>query len=81
VSQVLRAAWIFAPVALFDAPAAVAQVNGSFPNVAVYLNEQSAQLPGRNLDVYADARRALCERQSVLQSYHREPHADARAAL
>ncbi len=26
---------------------------GSFPNVAVYLDEQSAQLPGRNLDVYA----------------------------
>jgi iron complex outermembrane recepter protein len=27
--------------------------NGSFPNVAVYLDEQSAQLPYRNLDVYA----------------------------
>jgi iron complex outermembrane receptor protein len=27
--------------------------NGSFPNVAVYLDEQSAQLPGRNLDIYA----------------------------
>src|ERR1700688_538865 len=26
---------------------------GSFPNVAVYLDEQSAQLPDRNLDVYA----------------------------
>jgi iron complex outermembrane recepter protein len=26
---------------------------GSFPNVAIYLDEQSAQLPGRNLDVYA----------------------------
>jgi iron complex outermembrane receptor protein len=26
---------------------------GAFPNVAVYLDEQSAQLPGRNLDVYA----------------------------
>jgi iron complex outermembrane receptor protein len=26
---------------------------GIFPNVAVYLDEQSAQLPGRNLDVYA----------------------------
>lgn len=24
-----------------------------FPNVAIYLDEQSAQLPGRNLDVYA----------------------------
>jgi iron complex outermembrane receptor protein len=28
-------------------------VIGSFPNVAVYLDEQSAQLPNRNLDVYA----------------------------
>jgi iron complex outermembrane recepter protein len=27
--------------------------NGTFPNVAVYLDEQSAQLPNRNLDVYA----------------------------
>jgi iron complex outermembrane recepter protein len=27
--------------------------NGSFPNVAVYLDEQSVQLPGRNLDIYA----------------------------
>src|SRR5580704_3707459 len=26
---------------------------GAFPNVAVYLDDQSAQLPGRNLDVYA----------------------------
>src|SRR6202051_4571775 len=26
---------------------------GSFPNVAVYLDEQSAQLPGRNLAIYA----------------------------
>jgi iron complex outermembrane recepter protein len=26
---------------------------GNFPNVAVYLDEQSMQLPGRNLDVYA----------------------------
>jgi iron complex outermembrane receptor protein len=26
---------------------------GVFPNVAVYLDEQSAQLPGRNLDIYA----------------------------
>ena len=25
---------------------------GSFPNVAVYLDDQSAQLPGRNLDIY-----------------------------
>jgi len=36
---------------------------GSFPNVAVYLDEQSAQLPGRNLDVYA----ADLERIEVLQ--------------
>src|SRR5205807_4993890 len=28
-------------------------VVGAFPNVAVYLEDQSAQLPGRNLDVYA----------------------------
>ena len=26
---------------------------GAFPNVAVYLDDQSAQLPGRNLDIYA----------------------------
>ncbi len=26
---------------------------GSFPNVAIYLDEQSGQVPGRNLDVYA----------------------------
>lgn len=26
---------------------------GAFPNVAVYLDDQSLQLPGRNLDVYA----------------------------
>src|SRR5207247_8077953 len=30
-----------------------AGIVGSFPNVAVYLDEQSGQLPGRNLDVYA----------------------------
>src|SRR6266566_2959615 len=30
-----------------------AGTNGSFPNVAIYLDEQSAQLPGRNLDIYA----------------------------
>ncbi len=28
-------------------------VFGSFPNVAVYLDEQSVQLPSRNLDIYA----------------------------
>ncbi len=28
-------------------------VIGSFPNVALYLDDQSAQVPGRNLDIYA----------------------------
>jgi iron complex outermembrane recepter protein len=37
--------------------------NGSFPNVAIYLDEQSAQLPGRNLDIYA----ADLERVEVLE--------------
>jgi outer membrane receptor protein involved in Fe transport len=37
--------------------------NGGFPNVAIYLDEQSAQLPGRNLDVYA----ADLERIEVLE--------------
>src|SRR5216684_3808138 len=36
---------------------------GSFPHVAVYLDEQSVQLPGRNLDVYA----ADLERIEVLE--------------
>jgi iron complex outermembrane recepter protein len=36
---------------------------GSFPNVAVYLDEQSGQVPGRNLDVYA----ADLERVEVLE--------------
>ena len=36
---------------------------GSFPNVAVYLDEQSAQIPGRNLDIYA----ADLERIEVLE--------------
>jgi iron complex outermembrane recepter protein len=36
---------------------------GIFPNVAVYLDEQSAQLPSRNLDVYA----ADMERVEVLE--------------
>lgn len=31
----------------------VAGGTGAFPNVAVYLDDQSVQLPGRNLDVYA----------------------------
>ena len=38
-------------------------VIGSFPNVAVYLDEQSAQLPGRNLDVYT----ADLERIEILE--------------
>src|SRR5450631_4727721 len=38
-------------------------VVGSFPNVAVYLDEQSGQLPGRNLDIYA----ADIERIEVLE--------------
>jgi iron complex outermembrane recepter protein len=38
-------------------------VVGSFPNVAVYLDDQSAQLPGRNLDIYA----ADLERIEVLE--------------
>jgi iron complex outermembrane recepter protein len=36
---------------------------GLYPNVAVYLDEQSGQLPGRNLDVYA----ADLERVEVLE--------------
>ena len=36
---------------------------GSFPNVALYLDEQSAQVPGRNLDIYA----ADLERIEVLE--------------
>jgi iron complex outermembrane receptor protein len=36
---------------------------GAFPNVAVYLDEQSVQLPGRNLDIYA----ADLERIEVLE--------------
>jgi iron complex outermembrane recepter protein len=43
-----------------------AQVSGGyaqFPNVAVYLDDQSVQLPGRNLDVYA----ADIERIEVLE--------------
>jgi iron complex outermembrane recepter protein len=36
---------------------------GSFPNVAVYLDDQSGQLPGRNLDIYA----ADMERIEVLE--------------
>src|SRR6202789_4308324 len=36
---------------------------GSFPNVAIYLDDQSGQVPGRNLDVYA----ADLERVEVLE--------------
>jgi outer membrane receptor protein involved in Fe transport len=46
-----------------DYPNQAAGSNGSFPNVAIYLDEQSAQLPGRNLDVYA----ADLERIEVLE--------------
>ena len=47
---------------------AVAGIQGSgfggiFPNVAVYLDEQSAQLPDRNLDIYA----ADLERIEILE--------------
>jgi len=38
-------------------------VDSSFPNVAVYLDDQPGQLPGRNLDVYA----ADLERIEVLE--------------
>jgi iron complex outermembrane recepter protein len=38
-------------------------VLGTFPNVAVYLDEQSAQLPNRNLDLYA----ADLERIEILE--------------
>jgi len=37
--------------------------NSAFPNVAIYLDEQSTQLPGRNLDLYA----ADLERIEVLE--------------
>ncbi|HEX4140698.1 MAG TPA: TonB-dependent receptor plug domain-containing protein, partial [Candidatus Methylacidiphilales bacterium] len=36
---------------------------GTFPNVAIYLDDQSGQLPGRNLDIYA----ADLERIEVLE--------------
>lgn len=36
---------------------------GSFPNVAIYLDDQSGQLPGRNLDIYT----ADLERVEVLE--------------
>src|SRR5215212_5629213 len=38
-------------------------VVGSFPNVAIYLDDQSGQVPGRNLDIYA----ADLERIEVLE--------------
>jgi outer membrane receptor protein involved in Fe transport len=41
----------------------VAGGTGAFPNVAVYLDDQSAQLPGRNLDIYA----ADLERIEILE--------------
>jgi outer membrane receptor protein involved in Fe transport len=36
---------------------------GGFPNVAIYLDDQSGQLPGRNLDIYA----ADLERVEILE--------------
>jgi iron complex outermembrane receptor protein len=36
---------------------------GGFPNVAIYLDDQSGQLPGRNLDIYA----ADLERIEILE--------------
>ncbi len=42
---------------------AISSANSIFPNVAVYLDEQSASLPARNLDVYA----ADLERIEVLE--------------
>ena len=51
-------------LALYDQGSkAAARALPSFPNVAVYLDEQSGQLPGRNLDVYA----ADLERIEVLE--------------
>src|SRR6202140_4592735 len=44
-------------------PNQAAGSNGIFPNVAIYLDEQSGQLPGRNLDIYA----ADLERIEVLE--------------
>jgi iron complex outermembrane recepter protein len=44
-------------------PNQAAGTNGSFPNVAVYLDEQSVQLPGRNLDIYV----ADLERIEILE--------------
>ncbi len=41
----------------------VASASGALPAVAIYLDEQSGQLPGRNLDVYA----ADLERIEVLE--------------
>jgi len=46
-----------------DFPNQAAGANASFPNVAVYLDEQAAQLPSRNLDIYA----ADLERIEVLE--------------
>jgi iron complex outermembrane receptor protein len=37
--------------------------SGSFPNVAIYLDDQSVQLPGKNLDIYA----ADIERIEILE--------------
>ena len=39
---------------------------GGFPNVAIYLDDQSGQLPGRNLDIYA----ADLQRIEILEGPH-----------
>jgi iron complex outermembrane receptor protein len=50
-------------LATTEFPNEASGTNGVFPNVAIYLDEQSAQLPGRNLDIYA----ADLERIEVLE--------------
>jgi len=50
-------------LATAQSPIQGAGFGGVFPNVALYIDEQSAQLPGRNLDLYA----ADLERIEVLE--------------
>src|SRR6266480_382169 len=45
---------------------------GSFPNVATYLDDQSGQVPGRNLDIYA----ADLERIEILFFFNDTPSAE-----
>ena len=51
---------------------------GDFPNVAVYLDDQSAQLPNRNLDIYtADLERIeVLEGPAVREAMHTIPPID-----